>query len=185
MLASNTLPIDSGAGRWNGASFGGVRVGSEDEKGFAVVRAHCAIFLLSGSSASATTYTYVGQPFTSFSGLCNELFCSSITGSVTFALDTSTFSGTLGLSDVEKAVLSEGSSRNRFRGSHSRRPSCIPFLLPLLLPIQTSEFLFSSNFTLVNGAITSWLLEGGTDRPNCGGGPGCATVNHSLPARRL
>jgi hypothetical protein len=45
-----------------------------------------ALLILVVSPVAATTYEYVGQPFTSFSGLCNASSCTNVTGTVTFDL---------------------------------------------------------------------------------------------------
>jgi hypothetical protein len=137
------------------------------------------ILALFVSTANATTYNYVGQPFTSFSGLCSASACSSITGSVTFDFDTSNFSGTIYLSSGDTASLSEGIPGSLDGG--------VPISTTLSFPSSTvwynppyDTYGFSSgitgdpNFTLLNGQIISWSIGGETDQVGCGGGPGCA-----------
>jgi PEP-CTERM motif len=131
-----------------------------------------AVLALFGSTASATTYDYVGQPFTSFSGLCNATICTSVSGFVTFNFDTSHFSGTLFLSDGDTARLSGPGAFGDF-------PSYTNWHNP---PTNTYGFTstLSGNFTLVDGSITSWALTGGTNTVGCGGGPGCLIGNSSV-----
>jgi hypothetical protein len=126
------------------------------------------------SPVSATTYDYVGQSFTSFSGLCNASSCTNITGSVTFDFDTSNFSGTLTLSAGDTASLSEGvPSESAFFNSPGF-PSSTEWFNP---PIDTYGYnsQLNGNLTLINGAVTSWYLYGSTGQVGCGGGPGCAS----------
>jgi PEP-CTERM motif len=136
-------------------------------------------FLLTGSTAGATTYTYVGQPFTSFSSSsCNASDCTRITGSVTFNFDTSHFSGTLSSSDVDTAYLSVGIA-NLEGLPFEPGPYVLYFPSTFFAFNPPSSYGFSSNlattdFTLVNGDITSWLLSGAAGQVNCGTGPGCA-----------
>jgi hypothetical protein len=66
------------------------------------------IFLSGALQAHATTYDYVGQPFTSFEGLCDASLCTNITASVTFGFETSHYTGTLSLAPGDYASLSPG-----------------------------------------------------------------------------
>jgi hypothetical protein len=137
-----------------------------------------ASLLTLASQADATTYDYVGQPFTSFSGQCNSNSCTHITGSVTFNFDTSNFSGELSLSDVSTATLIGGGVINL--SDSAIKPQSISF------PSSTSWFnppyntyglfggIISGTFDLLDGSITSWALYGQTNQVGCGGGPGCA-----------
>lgn len=110
-----------------------------------------------------TTYTYTGQPFTEFNYL-ECMLCgqgSSLSASVTFNFDTSTYSGAIDLSTGDIAV---------FGGSAT-------YYFPYYVPSPGVYALVSTlngSFTLVNGSITSWYLEGETYQQYCGLGPGCA-----------
>jgi hypothetical protein len=144
----------------------------------------CLVLMFSGiSQAQATTYDYVGQPFTSFTGGCAPLFspspCLKVIGSVTFNFDTSSFTGSLSLSSGDTAFLQGGIN-----------PASPLSLLPVFpsstiwfnAPLDTYGFVreLSGNFTLVDGSITSWSLFGQTGQVGCGGGPGCASGNSSV-----
>jgi hypothetical protein len=74
-----------------------------------------ALLILIVSPVAATTYDYVGQPFTSFAGLCNASNCTIVTGTVTFDFDTSNFSGQLFLSDSDVASLTLGLGSRSYR----------------------------------------------------------------------
>ncbi|WP_154072524.1 PEP-CTERM sorting domain-containing protein [Bradyrhizobium erythrophlei] len=141
----------------------------------------CLVLTFSGAlQAEATTYDYVGQPFTSFTGGCTTVPspCSNIIGSVTFNFDTSHFTGNLILSSGDTAFLTEGINPTSPLG-------------PLVPVFPSSTILFnpqqisfvselSGNFTLVNGSITSWALGGDTHLVGCGGGPGCESGSSSV-----
>jgi hypothetical protein len=136
-----------------------------------------AMLLAPTLPANATTYTYTGQPFTEFEGLCNSSLCTNVTGSVTFNFDTSHFSGNLFLSDGDTASLSLGLDRSLTASPVFAQtigfPSYTWWFNP---PIDTYGFQVQllGNFSLVDGAITSWFLSGNAGQVGCGGGPGCA-----------
>jgi hypothetical protein len=115
------------------------------------MRLFAVLLALVVSPAGATTYDYVGQPFTNFSGPCDASACTRITGSVTFNFDTSNFSGSLSLSAGDTANLSEGVP-----------PNYVPVFLWFNPPTNTYGFTSqrSGNFTLVDGSVTSWTLGG-------------------------
>src|ERR1700730_2165873 len=123
--------------------------------------------------ANATTYDYTGQPFTSFQGLCNASLCTSITGTVTFDLDTSNFSGQLFLSGGDTASLTLGLARGLTASPLFAQaigfPSSTSWFNP---PADTYGFqvqLFG-NFTLVDGAIVALGLRGSAGQGAWGGG---------------
>jgi hypothetical protein len=145
---------------------------------------------LVASAASATTYTYVGNPYTSFSGHCNASICSSTTGSVTFNSDTSNFSGTLSLSAGDTAYLSEGIPTSLLTFAPWFVSTVFYYPASSIVvqsgpPLATYVANLYGNFTLVNGDITSWSLSGYSQAQGCGGGPGCANGSadtYSSPA---
>jgi hypothetical protein len=140
-----------------------------------------ASLLAPTSQASATTYDYVGQPFTSFSGGCVNFSgstCSKVTGSVTFNFDTSQFTGSITLGTGDTAFLTEGIPL----------PSPFSPLVPAFPALTwvtinpTIPFIeeLSGSFTLTNGTITSWSLSGSTRQEGCAGGPGCESGSSSV-----
>jgi hypothetical protein len=143
-----------------------------------------ALFAVIASTASATTYDYAGNPYTSFSGLCNTTRCTSLSGYVTFNFDTSNFSGTLSLSSGDTAYLSAGIASGSTFGGTFYYPTYI-FDPSYAIPPNPnpSTYYFSNlngNFTLVNGDVISWSLSGGTGTVGCGGGPGCASAGSNV-----
>jgi hypothetical protein len=145
-----------------------------------------AALLLSATLQShATTYTYVGQPFTTFNNnpfgsffnVCDASTCTSITGSVTFNFDTSHFTGTLVLSNGDTASLSGG-----IPGSVSGSTAATDYPFPSYTywnnpPQNTYGYTvgLSGTFALSNGAITFWDLAGAAGQVGCGdSSPGCA-----------
>jgi len=86
--------------------------------------------------ASATTYNYVGNPYTSNGDPAN--FGTHMTASVTFDFDTSAASGTFSLSGGHIADLQLTSGI---------------FTTPIALMDPTT-----SNLTLTSGVITGWFL---------------------------
>ena len=85
----------------------------------------------------ATTYQYVGLPYTTNTDPAN--FGSNMTGTVTFSFDTTGVTGVFGLGSITNLQLTSG--------------------------VYTSDLVDSSSaFTLTNGAITMWnvLAEVGT-----------------------
>jgi hypothetical protein len=108
--------------------------------------------LFSASPLNATTYTYVGNPFTQFSGDCIGGFCGShITGFVTFNFDTTATSGIFYLSggDISSAFISADDSQPHFAAYPS--------------PPHIGGFptLFGTSFIELDlGTITSWDLSG-------------------------
>jgi hypothetical protein len=141
-----------------------------------------AFLLCATVQGQATTYDYVGQQFTSFSGNCNASVCTHISASVTFGFDTSNFSGTLSLSNGDFASLSEGIAANGNGAVNSPlfNPQ-YPVLTYVWYPPNPYSYVagLSGNFTLLNGGITDWSLTGYTYQQNCGGGPGCAAGGSS------
>ena len=125
-----------------------------------------AILLAAVSEASATTYNYVGNPYTSFGGGCTAATCTNATGTVTFDFDTSQHTGTIQLSNGDTASLSSGIG------------TAVDVTFPAsqigLGPIEFYLASLFGNFTLVDGSIVSWALGGSIGLQNCGGGPGCA-----------
>lgn len=111
----------------------------------------CALALFSASPAGATTYNYLGNPFTQFSGDCIGGACGSeITGYVTFNFDTANTSGIF--------YLSGGDMSSAFITNHALRFAAYP------APPGIGGFptLFSASFIELNsGMITSWDLSGG------------------------
>jgi hypothetical protein len=134
------------------------------------------------SPANATTYDYTGQPFTSFEGPCNASSCTSITGSVTFDFDTSNFTGTLTLSAGDTASLSEGISPSLVSAAIGANPNFPSFTEWFNPPADTYGFTsqLTGSLTLVDGAVTFWVLDGSTGQTGCGGGPGCASGASSV-----
>jgi len=129
--------------------------------------------LATSGSVSATTYNYMGAPFTIFSGGCNSFTCGgALSGFVTFDFDTSSFSGTLSLSAGDTAGLN--SPLRSPLGNNLTFPASIRWFDP---PQNTYGYIrsLSGIFTLVDGSITSWSLGGYTSQIGCGGGPGCAS----------
>jgi hypothetical protein len=137
-----------------------------------------ALLLSGASQVRATTYDYLGQPFTNFQGLCDASTCTSLTGTVTFNFDTSNFTGKLSLAAVDSASLTEGFSSPPFTPLPGPFMPVFPSSTIWFNPPQNTYGFVSeitvANFTLVNGAITSWLFGGSTGQVGCGGGPGCA-----------
>jgi hypothetical protein len=135
------------------------------------------VFLTSVGHVQATTYDYVGKPFTDFEGRCNASICTSITGSVTLNLDTSHFTGTLSLAPGDYAYLTPGVPQSLTGGDFFSNDLYYPTSTIWFDPPQSTfglaEFL-SGTFILLNGQITSWSFGGGTGKVGCGGGPGCA-----------
>jgi hypothetical protein len=137
------------------------------------------------SSANATTYNYVGNPFTDFSqpgvipGECNPTACTNITGSVTFNFDTSNYTGQLSLAPGDTATLFYGIFGLGLLALPPTYPSSS--LLPDMPPgRQNIVASITGSLTLTNGSVTSWFLEGSTLSTNCGGGPGCAVGNGAI-----
>jgi PEP-CTERM motif len=138
-----------------------------------------AALLLSGAfEGHATTYTYVGQPFTTFDGLCDASLCTNVTASVTFNFDTSHYSGKIFLASGETAELTSGipgylSGSAIISTTTFDFPGSTYWFNP---PINTYGYAsqLDGNFTLKNGTITDWLLYGQAGQVGCGGGPGCA-----------
>jgi PEP-CTERM motif len=136
-----------------------------------------ALLILVVSPVAATTYDYVGQPFTSFSGLCNASSCTNVTGTVTFDFDTSNFSGQLFLSGSDVASLTLGLARGLTASPLFAQTIGFPSSTSWFnAPADTYGFKVQllGNFTLVDGAIASWSLSGNAGQVGCGGGPGCA-----------
>ena len=93
-------------------------------------------------SASATTYNYVGETYTS--NVDPTIYGTHMTGSVTFNQDTSNFTGTIYISsgDVTALTLTSGT---------------ITATLPYF---DIFAGLSPDYFRLVNGSIQAWLLHG-------------------------
>ena len=125
-------------------------------------------FIAPRSPASATTYDYVGKPFTNFNYpgcyFCELFGSGSLSGFVTFNFDTSNFTGTATLSDGDLAQLFASVSNGSFQ---------FPYYLP---PpnVYTTVKTLSGSFTFVNGSITDWDFYGRQYQQACGSGPGCA-----------
>jgi hypothetical protein len=147
-----------------------------------------AIFLSGALQVLATTYDYVGQPFTTFAietygfggyynGDCSLNCTSAITGFVTFNFDTSHYTGNLLLTAGDIANLSggvdAGLSGSLLGANAFPYPSSTSWFNP---PADTYGYTtqLSGIFTLVDGTITSWSLFGSASQVGCGGGPGCA-----------
>lgn len=114
-----------------------------------------AAFLALSHQAKATTYDYVGQPFSQidYNGLlCAE--CGGIGGILTFDSNTSNYSGTLFLTTSEAAEFGES---DPFSGGGIWYNPPFSFFRPDV----TSSV--SGTFTFLNGSITSWSLNGITD----------------------
>jgi hypothetical protein len=118
--------------------------------------------LLTGPPANATTYDYVGKPFTNFyypgCFYCELFGGGSLNGFVTFNFDTSNFTGAVTLSEGDVAQFAS-------------------FEFPYYLPpinVYTTVRTLSGSFTFVNGSITDWDVEGRQYQQACGLGPGCA-----------
>jgi PEP-CTERM motif len=141
------------------------------------------VSLLIGATAQAhaTTYEYTGAQFTYFSGLCGPGSCTKVSGSVTFDIDTSHYSGTLSLTGGDTAYFSEGIGvcAGIICGYSPSFPAYTQWFNP---PQNTYGYLskLAGNFTLVDGSITSWSLNGSTFQVGCGGGPGCISGMSSL-----
>ena len=97
-----------------------------------------------------------------------------MTGSVTFNLDTSNFSGALALSAGDTAFLLAGISSSEPLGGRFNYPATDVLNLSPYMAYVTS---LNGNFTLVNGDITSWNLSGSTGAVGCPGGPGCTAAD--------
>jgi hypothetical protein len=145
-----------------------------------------AFLLTTVLQSHATTYTYVGQPFTTFNNnpfgsyydVCDASTCTGLTGSVTFNFDTSHFTGTLVLSNGDTANLSGGIIPGSVSGSTAATtypfPSYTSWFNP---PLNTYGYTsgLSGNFTLSDGSIASWSLQGSAGQVGCGdSSPGCA-----------
>ncbi len=92
-----------------------------------------AMLIFTSIPAIATTYNYVGSPYTSNDNPAE--FGSNMTGTVTFNFDTTGVSGTF---DIPGGTITN---------------------LQLTSGIYTSTFFsFSDYFVLVNGAITEWNI---------------------------
>ena len=144
-----------------------------------------ATLLGAPTSAIATTYVYQGLPMTQqwpppFGS--NDRSGITMIGSVTFSADTSTFTGTLSLSDAVAAALS---TTNGYNASFEY-PYEVP---PVGAPVSIAQSLAGS-FTLLDGEIVSWDVTGREHVANCGAGAGCSvglfaetTSTHDLFSR--
>jgi hypothetical protein len=90
------------------------------------------------SHARATTYDYVGNPYTSNANPGPGVLGTNLTGVVTFNFDTSSFTGALNSSDVSSLVMTSGT---------------VNFDLTLSAATQ---------FLLTNGSVTTWHLASAT-----------------------
>jgi hypothetical protein len=115
--------------------------------------------------ANATTYDYVGQPFTTFSGLCTASLCTALTGSVTFNFETSEFTGTVSLSPGDTASVYIGIPSALYAPDIA---STISYPSYTVYYYGSTTFGYSSglngNFALVDGEITGWSLSGGAGK---------------------
>jgi PEP-CTERM motif-containing protein len=146
-----------------------------------------ALLLCATLQSHATTYVYEGQPFTTFNQPDNGFddcasACTSVTGTVTFNFNTSHFSGNLVLSNGDTASLSGG-----IPGSVSGSTAATTYPFPSYTswfnpPLNTYGYTsgLSGNFTLSDGSIVSWSLQGSAGQVGCGdNSPGCAAGTSS------
>jgi hypothetical protein len=147
-----------------------------------------SIMLFSTSPGSATTYTYTGTNLCGTNTTTYEenpivvtsICGGAITGSVTFNSDTTGFSGSLSLADVASLSLGGPFAGCGYNNCGIGLPN-----LPYPPPNQPfSEFYAmtdGASFVLVNGSITSWLIQGGGRLVNCGGGfPLCFALSFGV-----
>jgi hypothetical protein len=151
-----------------------------------------AAFLLFGITiqARATTYSYDGQPFSTYgyydglSGLytpdqpCTDpVGCAGNTALVTFQSNTSHFSGTLSLSNGDTATLSASLPPGDLTTTLLATSFTYPgYTIWFNSPADTYGYRveLTGTFKFVDGQITAWLLYGDAGQVGCGGGPGCA-----------
>ena len=95
-----------------------------------------AVVLLGATlaSASATTYNYVGETYTS--NVDPTIYGTHMTGSVTFNLDTSNFTGTIYISsgDVTALTLTSGTITATLPYFDIFADPASPFFSPLYFP---------------------------------------------------
>ena len=101
----------------------------------------------------ATNYAYTANPYTS--NFDPSVVGTNLTGSVTFNLDTSSFTGSLAPSNVSSLSLVSGT---------------------LSFDLGSS---FTIQFFLTNGSITTWLLDSAT--PAFFSGWSVGTAGNTLP----
>jgi hypothetical protein len=120
-----------------------------------------ALLLLS-IPASATTYTYAGLPLPQSFPPAGQTIQPGLTGSVTFNLDTTNFTGLLLLVDGDAASLVVPRIINGNPFSQDRRYD---------FPVDT----FQGEFSLTNGIIRNWVFNAALPTiPFCfGGSSGC------------
>jgi hypothetical protein len=136
--------------------------------------------LFSFSSAHATTYDYLGAqlieiPTFPSGGCYPSCTVGGLSGSVTFAADTSNFSGTLSLSEGDTAYF-RGSVPYSGGGSNVDYPASSP---PPNVYGEVSE-ITEATYTFADGSIVAWSIAGSTYQQDCGPGPGCSDGSSSI-----
>jgi hypothetical protein len=111
--------------------------------------------------ASATTYNYAGQAYTTNAN--PTIYGSQMTGSVTFNQDTSDFTGLLYVSSAVVTALSltSGTITATLPYFDIFADPASPYFSPLYFPGNPNG-LVPDYFSLVNGSIQAWLLHGVT-----------------------
>jgi hypothetical protein len=109
--------------------------------------------------ASATTYNYVGQTYTTNAD--PTIYGTQMTGSVTFNQDTSNFTGLIYVSSgvVAALNLTSGTITATLPYFDIFADPASPYFSPLYFPGNPNG-LVSDYFRLVNGSIQAWLLHG-------------------------
>jgi hypothetical protein len=109
--------------------------------------------------ASATTYNYVGQTYTTNAD--PAIYGSQMTGSVTFNQDTSNFTGIIYISSgvVTDLNLTSGTIAATLPYFDIFADPASPYFSPLYFP-GNPDGLVPDYFSLVNGSIQAWLLHG-------------------------
>jgi PEP-CTERM motif len=109
--------------------------------------------------ASATTYNYVGQTYTTNAD--PTIYGTQMTGSVTFNQDTSNFTGLIYVSSgvVTALNLTSGTITATLPYFDIFADPASPYFSPLVFPGNPNG-LVPDYFRLVNGSIQAWLLQG-------------------------